>query len=283
MGAIIANREAEEFWSARASNWLEDQEALEIFGGAPGEAAIERLAPQPGERILDIGCGGGATTVSLARRVAPGGSVLGVDIAAAMVAGAQRRAAAAGCEGASFAVADAQVEDFGTQAFDAAFSRFGVMFFADPVAAFANIRRCLVPGGRLSFCCWQDPLANEWMLIPTMVVLGILGQAPPQQGPGDPGPYSLADPERVRQILEAAGFRGVDIARCNDTVEISEAEVATRTDIALRQGLLAELLREASEETRQQAATALRDALHSRMEGGIARQKRGYLVVGARA
>ncbi|HEU5002023.1 MAG TPA: methyltransferase domain-containing protein [Actinomycetota bacterium] len=283
MATAVANTEAREYWTARAAGWLEDQDALEIFGGAPGEAAIEALAPQPGERILDIGCGGGATSLALAGRVAPRGSVVGVDISPGMVAGAQARAAASGAGSVSFVVGDAQVEDLGAGAFQAAYSRFGVMFFADPVAAFANIHRCLAPAGRLSFCCWQGPASNEWMTLPTVVARGVLGMAPPQPDPGEPGPFSFADPGRIREILEGAGFQDVDVALHNDTVALSEGDVATRARVALRQGLVAELLKEVSDETRDQVVAALQEAMRSRMVGGVSDFSRGYLVVTARA
>jgi len=277
----VANVEAQEYWSNRARSWLEDQEGLDIFGRAPGEAAIDRLAPRPGERIVDIGCGGGGTTVAIAQRVAPGGRALGVDIAAGMVAAAQHRAEAGGCENASFIVGDAQVADLGKGEFQGAFSRFGITFFADPVAAFANIHRCLAQAGRLSFCCWQAPLANEWMTIPTMVTLAVLRMAPPE--PAAPGPFAFADPDNIRSVLEAAGFSGVDIALRNDIVELSEADIATRTRVALRQGLVAQLLKEVPDETREQVRVALQDSMRDRLEEGVVRLRRGYQLVTARA
>lgn len=287
MAAAVANTEAQEYWSARAATWLEDQDALEVFGRAPGEAALELLAPQAGERILDVGCGGGATSLALADRVVPGGRVLGLDIAPAMVAAAQQRASAAGSgavSGAvSFLVGDAQVEDLGEAAFEGAYSRFGIMFFADPVAAFANIRRSLVPGGRLSFCCWQGASANEWMTLPTTVTRGVLGLAPPAPDPAAPGPFAFSDPGRIREILEGAGFHGADIEERNDTVALTEDDVATRARVALRQGPVVDLLKEAPEPTRRQVVAALQQALRSRMAGGAGLLDRGYLLVTARA
>lgn len=283
MTTAVANVEAERYWSDRAATWLEDQDALEVFGGAPGEAAMDRLAPRPGERILDIGCGGGVTTVALGQRVAPGGTVLGLDIAPGMVAGARRRAEAAGCENATFTVGDAQVADLGDGAFQGAFSRFGIMFFADPVAAFANIRRCLAPGGRLSFCCWQPPMANEWMTVPTMVALGVLGMAPPQPDPAAPGPFAFADPDFVRSVLEAAGFGDGDIDLRNDVVELPEADIAARAASSLRQGMVAELLKDAADDTRQRVQAALVDTLQGRVQRGIVPLSRGYQLVTARA
>ena len=120
----------------------------------------------PGQRVVDLGCGSGRTTLELAARVGPGGEAVGVDISAGMLARARERAARSGTGNVEFVYADVQVHELGEALFDAAYSRFGVMFFADPVAAFANIRKALRPGAVLSFVCWQSVFDNEWMLHP---------------------------------------------------------------------------------------------------------------------
>lgn len=272
----IANVEGQAHWSSRAASWLSDTDSLESFGGPPGEAAIERLEPRPGENLLDIGCGGGSTTIALARRVQPGGSVLGADIAPEMVVGARQRAEGLGLP-IDFTVADVQVHDFG-QIFDGAFSRFGVMFFADPVAAFTNIRRTT---RRLSFCCWQQPTANEWMIIPGIVALTVLGGTPPPVDPEAPGPYSLADPERVRQILGTAGFGDIDVTPRNDWVGLSEAEIPRWAALSLRHGLANQLLTE-NPDARSEVTTALEAALHGRASDGVVRLTRAVNLVTAR-
>ena len=162
----FANTDAAEFWAGMAPTWVELEDQLEQVGGGPGEWAMDRLSLGPGALVLDVGCGTGRTTLALARRVAPGGQAVGVDISDEMLMRAQEHAEAAGTENVSFVHADAQVHDLGDAAFDAAYSRFGVMFFADPVAAFGNIRRALKPGGSLGFVCWQSVFDNEWMLVP---------------------------------------------------------------------------------------------------------------------
>jgi SAM-dependent methyltransferase len=136
----------------RIGAWAEVREALELQLAPLGRRALAALAPRPGESILDIGCGGGETALSLVQAVAPNGTVIGVDLSASVLAFA--RCAAKGCERVRFVHADAQVFPFEPASFDAAFSRFGVMFFADPIAAFINIRRSLKPNGRLAFVCW---------------------------------------------------------------------------------------------------------------------------------
>src|SRR5579859_7478835 len=136
------NTEQAEFWSAIAPTWLELEDKLEEIGGPPGQLAMDRLPLKVGQAVLDVGCGLGRTTLELASRVVDG-NVFGVDIAEGMIAAARERAKRLDARNVEFAVADAQVDDLGDSRFDAAFSRFGVMFFRDPVAAFTNIRRAL--------------------------------------------------------------------------------------------------------------------------------------------
>jgi len=139
----FVNIEQAEFWSQVAPTWLEQEEQLEMAAGLPGQQAMDRLKLLPGQRVLDLGCGSGRTTLELASAVGPSGRVVGLDIAAEMLTRAQKRAAQAGAGNIKFLHADVQVHDFGTDRFDAAYSRFGVMFFADPAAAFGNVLRML--------------------------------------------------------------------------------------------------------------------------------------------
>ncbi len=148
----------------RVGAWAEVREPLERQLAPLGRRALAALAPSPGESVLDIGCGGGETALDLARSVAPDGTVVGVDLSAAVLVFARR--AAKGCERVRFVQADAQVFLFEPASFDAAFSRFGVMFFADPTAAFINIRRSLRPNGRLAFVCWRALEENPLDLLP---------------------------------------------------------------------------------------------------------------------
>ncbi|MFE5495459.1 class I SAM-dependent methyltransferase [Streptomyces virginiae] len=162
----------------------------------------------PADRVLDIGCGTGETTRAVARR-ASGGRALGVDLSAAMLDVARQRAAAEGVHNAEFVQGDAQVHAFPEASFDVAVSRTGSMFFADPVAAFRNIGGALRPGGRLVQLVWQEPEGNEWFLAFTRALAAGRPMAGPP--PGAPGPFSLADPARVREVLGAAGFTDVTL------------------------------------------------------------------------
>jgi len=189
------------YWATHADYF--DRSVAEYHRRLLGAASITA-----DDRVLDIGCGTGQTTRDAAR-AASGGSALGVDLSADMLDFAQQRSTAEGLTNVDFLQADAQIYPFEAHAFDLAISRTGAMFFGDPVAAFANIRRALVPGGRLVLVAWQQLAANEWMReIARALAAGRDRPAPPANAPG---PFSLADPERVRAILSSAGFAGVDL------------------------------------------------------------------------
>ncbi len=277
--AAFANVEQAEFWSQLAPTWLEFEDQLEQVGGPPGELAMARLELLPGQRVVDLGCGSGRTTLELAARVGPGGEAVGVDISAGMLARARERAARSGTGNVEFVYADVQVHELGEARFDAAHSRFGVMFFADPVAAFANIRKALRPGAVLSFVCWQSVFDNEWMLIPGAAVAGVTGSLPPMPGPDEPGPFSLADPGRVHAVLVAAGFGSVTVAPHADYVVISEDQIPEAARASVRVGGIRDALRDADDHTHQRALAAIEEALRARVQDGEVRASRGVLLV----
>ncbi len=212
------NDEQAEHWSELAPVWLELEDQLERVSGEPGRLAMDQLSLRPGESVLDLGCGSGRTTLELARRVSPDGFALGVDIAPEMIDHGRRREERAEGGRVEFLVADVQVHDLGQGRFHAAFSRFGVMFFSDPVAAFHNIRRALRPGGRLAFVCWQSVFENEWMLLPGAAAISVTGTPPPLPEANAPGPLSLAEPARIREVLGAAGYSDVEVTPHNDQI-----------------------------------------------------------------
>ncbi|MFP5320260.1 MAG: class I SAM-dependent methyltransferase [Acidimicrobiia bacterium] len=199
------------FWEERADAWSQHADDMEPFARQFGLPAIDRLDPSPGEHLADIGCGPGITTIELGARVAPDGSVVGVDVSRRMVDAAARRAGEADARNVRFLVADPEVEPIGS--FDGIYSRFGVMFFDEPHTAFANIRRSLRPGGRFVAVVWAELEANPWMFVPTLFGAGPLGAELELPGPAEPGPFSLADPERTTALLESSGFDDVDVVR----------------------------------------------------------------------
>ncbi|WP_448581051.1 class I SAM-dependent methyltransferase [Thermaurantiacus sp.] len=232
-----------EFWNeAGGRAWAKSHEALEQQILTLGEVAITALAPMPGERVLDIGCGAGATSLALAEAVGPAGRVVGVDVSRPLLAIAERRGAAV--PNLRFVEADAQTHGFDHGGFDAAFSRFGVMFFADPVAALANIRVALRPGGRLAFVCWRGLPENGWMHVPLAAAMPLLPPMPAPD-PEAPGPFAFANCGRVEAILGAAGFQEVAI-RPHDS-EIGGNDLATTMALLLKVGPIGAVLREAPE------------------------------------
>lgn len=198
------------YWNDRGPVWVEYRERLDAMLAPLGEAAIARLHPDPGEHMLDIGCGTGTTSLELARLVGASGHVTGVDVSAPMLDEARRQSADAGLANTSFVVADAGAHQFEPRHFDGAFSRMGIMFFAEPVAGFTNLRRALRPGGRLSFVCWRSPSENSWVTEPGRAVAEVLGPQAPMD-PDAPGPFSLASADRISSVLTEAGLVDIDI------------------------------------------------------------------------
>ena len=236
---------------------LEVQPALERQLAPLGQRAMAALGARPGERILDLGCGTGQTARDLADVVGPHGAVLGIDVSSIAIEEARR--SAGDRRPLSFVEDDAATHAFAPAAFDAAFSRFGVMFFADPVAAFANIRRALKRGGRLAFVCWRALAENAVDSVPLLAALPYL---PPQPADGDgPGPFSFADPDRVRSHLTAAGF--VDIAIVPDDRLVPSGDIESALRLALRVGSLGKIVRE-SPALHDVVAGAVRAALLER-------------------
>lgn len=207
MAVDESNQAQADFWESSGAQWVAMRDRFDRQASAHGVAAIDALAPAPGDRVIDIGSGAGTSTLQLAERVGESGHVLGLDISSSMVEGAAAYAAQEGVGNVSFEVGDAMAEPFTGDA-DAVFSRFGVMFFSDATAGFANLLTALRPGGKLGFVCWQAPSENPWIVRP----LGIASryvELPFGADPTAPGPMSLADPERLRTVLGDAGFTDV--------------------------------------------------------------------------
>ena len=199
------NADQATYWNGPGGrHWIDRQEMQDGLLAPVAARLIEAAQVATGARLVDIGCGCGATTLEVARTTGASGRALGVDISAPMVARAKERAAAENST-AQFLVADATIEDLYDERADLMISRFGVMFFADPALSFANMRKALKPGGRLAFACWREPRLNPWLTIPLKEATR---HAPrlPESSPEDPGPFSFSDETRVRRILSAAGF-----------------------------------------------------------------------------
>ncbi|MEO8605506.1 MAG: class I SAM-dependent methyltransferase [bacterium] len=256
------NAEQITYWNDQAGpKWVAVQALIDDQIRPLGHIAMERAGLVAGERVLDVGCGCGDTSLELARRVAPGGQVQGIDISAPMLERAAAQAAATGAA-AQFTRADAQTHPFEPAAYDVLFSRFGVMFFADPTAAFTNLRRALRPGGRMAFVCWQVVTDNPWMFVPFAAALQHL-PAPPLPAPGAPGPFAFADADRVRGILSGAGFSDIGLEAVHMALSVGGGQDLDATvDFLLQMGPAARALRDAPDPSVvPRVAAAVRDAL----------------------
>lgn len=257
-----ANSEQRSFWNERAGpTWVAHQELLDHQIRPHGELASAALAPASGERLIDLGCGCGDTTLALASAVGSAGHVLGVDVSAPMLDRARQRQAAIDAPQVEFRQADAQTADFGPAPFDGAFSRFGVMFFDDPAQAFQNIRAALRPGGRLVFVCWSPAHGNPWVTVP-MAVAAPLMEMPPPPPPNSPGMFGLADPVRTRSLLEGAGFADVTVEPKSLVLTLAGGSVDETAELFLEIGPVGAALRAsgAGPEVRSRVAAAVREA-----------------------
>jgi ubiquinone/menaquinone biosynthesis C-methylase UbiE len=222
------------YWNGPAGRrWMERQDTQDVLLAPISELLFDRADPGKGERVLDIGCGCGATSIELARQVGPTGYVLGVDISEPML-GRARECAPAGLP-LEFVLADATVHAFEPWRSDLLFSRFGVMFFADPVLSFANMRKALRAGGRLVFACWREPRQNPWMMIALQEAYKHVPRLP-EMGPEDPGPFAFASGQRVRRILSEAGFSSIAMEACGVTLDVAfgkglEAAVSSALEV----------------------------------------------------
>ncbi len=202
-----ANADQQSFWNDNAGAiWVAQMDAMDTALARILEAVLQRAAIRPGERILDIGCGAGTSTIAAAAQAGPTGHALGVDISQTLLSAATNRITPG--SNVAFALADAQTFEFEPETFDCLISRFGVMFFADPVAAFANLARGLVPGGRMVLATWGAIPQNPYFTMPAAIAKGVLGPVP-KTDPDAPGPFAFRDVDRVRGILSAAGMTDI--------------------------------------------------------------------------
>ena len=256
-------------WNVEAGpSWVRNEQQLDAMLEPFLARVMEVASPTVGERALDIGCGCGATTVALARAVGATGAVLGIDLSAPMLDRARERLDALGCDNVTLEQADVQQITLSPE-HDLAISRFGVMFFDDPVAAMANVGGGLRDRARLAFVCWQPLVRNPWMKVPIDAVLPLV-PAPPPPVPDAPGPYAFGDRDRVHRILTAAGFRDITIDPMEGKLVLGgTASLDAAVTFVTQTGALRGLLGSADDRTRASAVSAVRAVLepHASADG----------------
>jgi ubiquinone/menaquinone biosynthesis C-methylase UbiE len=258
------NAEATEAWSGPLfDRFVRFRDLVTTGLGAHGEAALAAYPPQPGDAVLDVGCGFGDTTQRLGGLVGAGGSALGVDVSEPFIEVARKEAEEAGAGNVSFAVGDVQVTEF-EQTFDYAFSRMGIMFFANPVQALRNVREALRPGGRLVAVVWRRKLDNDWVHRAEQIVEQYLEHPEETDEPTcGPGPFSMANADTVTEQLTIAGFEGISLLRSDIPIKVGD-DLDQAVEMTTALGPAAEVLRlweDRVEEIKPKIEAEIREAL----------------------
>ena len=283
---IEDNEEAIRAWDGPLyERFVRFRETITSGLGAHGEEAMRLYPPEPGERVLDIGCGFGDATQRLAELVGPEGEAVGVDAAANFIEDAVRESREAGVENARFFVADVQDGMAGEEGFDLAFSRFGTMFFANPVAAMRAVRGALVPGGRLLMVVWRRRVDNDWLYRAQTIVEAIVPRPEEYDEPTcGPGPFSMADADTTSEILLRAGFEDVSLRRCDVPISIGR-DLDEALQLAMALGPGGEILRLAGDRAAHlhgEVEAALREGLAEYAAGDRLRAPASTWIVTAR-
>lgn len=248
MGAPASNNEGQvAYWNGEeADHWVSRSADYDTMLQAFSEEVIRAASISDGEHIIDIGCGCGALAI-VASTHTPKGYVTGIDLSRRMLNVARARVASRGIANLDFLQEDAQTHSFEPASAELVISRFGVMFFSDPIASFANIASALRPQGRLAFACWQAPLMNEWFLVPCLAVARYFETLTTPQADA-PGPFAFADKDRVISILAAAGFANISLESVDHPMPLPGTTTAEATDFFIQTGMGRALLATAAPE-----------------------------------
>jgi len=270
-----ANSEAIEAWNTVLFDKFCRFRHLVTTGlGIHGDAVLARHPPRPGMRVLDIGCGFGDTTLVIAQRVGRQGQAVGVDAAPRFIEAATHEAAETGAQNAQFMVKDVQSDPLGGP-YDQAFSRFGTMFFANPVAALRNVRRALAPGAKLAIVVWRRREDNPWLYLAEQRVRTLVPEPEQHTEPTcGPGPFSMAGADTVSDILRGAGYADITLERSDADICIGQS-LEEAVEFAMALGPAGEIMRLAgveAEKHKPEVIAALREvfSVYARPDGIIA-------------
>ncbi len=272
------NAQQIQLWNQSSGEvWREFQPVLDVMLGPIADILAQQAEAHGGASVLDVGCGAGALTLQMAQRLGPYAQALGVDISASLLAAARSRPHPPGSL-AGFLQADAQTYPFEEGAFDTVVSRFGVMFFDDPVAAFANIRRACRPDASLTFMAWRGLRENPFYALAQDVAAAYV--ALPEPAPDAPGQFAFADPDRIRSILAASGWRSAEVRAVDTPTELPEAHLQA---FLTRMGPLGRVFPGLDQAAQEALAEALRSAAQPFVADGAARFQSACWLVTARA
>jgi SAM-dependent methyltransferase len=258
----IANTEQAEHWNSaeEISHWVDLQTRYDTMLEPFADLILHAARVASGENVLDVGCGCGATTRAVAKAAAPG-KVVGVDLSAPMLERGRQDSGNAGLANVEFIEGDAQVYPFDPDGFDVVISRFGIMFFGDPVAAFSNLHSATRPGGRLAFACWRPMADNAWLLVPGAALMQYV-PLPELGDPNAPGMFAFSDPDRVRSVLSGAGWSDVEVEPAETTILVGGGGGVAEVVEFLRSGSLGRtLLADVDAETAAMALAAVTESL----------------------
>ena len=272
-----------EFWNGEHGEaWARYTEIVDFMFAEFTRAILDAANIGTGDRVLDLGCGGGGTTMEIARRVTAVGSVTAIDVSAPMIEVTRERTAAANLSNVTVILGDAAAHPFDEGAFDVMVSRLGCMFFADPAAAFTRFRPAMAQDGAISLGVWRQPRENLWAMEPVSAAREFLDM-PPRPGPEDPGPFAFADPDRVRRVLGEAGLRDIDVAPFDFRIPMGRT-FDEALSFAMEMGPLSQPLAAVKGEKREKAVAAIADVLKRNTDpDGIVRLAAATWIVTARA
>lgn len=284
MSDTQANSDQIEFWNGiHGESWARHTDILDFMFADLTAAILDEASVGVGDRVLDLGCGGGGTTLEIARRVTAIGTVTAIDVSGPMIEVARRRAQDAGLTNATFVMGDAAAYPFEEAAYDALVSRLGCMFFDDPVGAFSRLRAAVARDGTVALGVWRPARENPWAMEPVSAARDFIDM-PPRPGPEEPGPFAFAEPDRVRRILGEAGFRDIDLLPLDVDIPLGRT-FDEALSFAMEMGPLSAPLAAATGERREKAEAAIRGVLeaHRSPEDGIVRLGAACWIVTARA